>query len=83
MHQEGGDSRRIKNLKADLTFLVKILSDFTELPIAKTNKPKKKKNLPVLCFLSNCGCVSEPACKCTCMHVCLQVFPGMHGNKSD
>lgn len=32
--------QRVKSLRADLTFLVKILSDFTELPIAK----KKKKS---------------------------------------
>lgn len=66
----------MKNLRADLTFLVKILSDFTELPIAR-----KKKIRLVLCFLSNRVCV--PVCECTCMHVCLHMFPGMHGNRSD
>lgn len=77
-----GDHIQKKNLRADLTFLVKILSDFTELPIAKK---KKKKVLLVLCFLSDCLCVvCVPVCECTCMHVCLHMFPGMHGkNRGD
>lgn len=57
----------MKNLRADLTFLVKILSDFTELPIAR----KKKSflfyvfslTLPVLVW----PFVGAHVCMCVCM----------------
>lgn len=77
MQEIQGDHSQMKNLRVNLTFLVKILSDFTELPIAR------KIILLVLCFLSNCVCICVPVCECTCMHVCLHMFPGMHRNRSD
>lgn len=80
MHQEGGDSRRMKNLKADLTFLVKILSDFTELPIAKTNKPKKKKiflsyvfSLTVAVLVSLHVSARVCMCVCKCFQACMGI----------
>lgn len=52
-----------------LTFF---LSDFTELPIAYGQKIS-------LCVLFECANVAVAAR----MHVCLHVFPGVHGNRSD
>lgn len=66
-----GDHSTVKNLRAVLTFLVKILSDFTELPIAYI----KKKSFLVYVFsltvfgwlladvrVCMCVCISFPAC---------------------
>lgn len=78
--QEGGiqgDHSRVRNLRADLTFLVKILSDFTELPIAR--KKQKKSSLSYVFSLTVSVLVWLLAGihVCMCVGVCFQACMGI------
>lgn len=69
----------MKNLRAVLTFLVKILSDFTELPIAYIKK-KKKKSLLFYVFSLTVSVVvwllvgvRVCMCVCICFRACMGI----------
>lgn len=86
MHQQSGDSRRPQQSEKPQSGPYLLGENFKRLyRVAHCIHKKKnvKKILVVLCVLSNCVCNSVAVSRCTCMHVCLHMFPGMHGNRSD
>lgn len=71
-----GDHSQVKNLRANLTFLVKILSDFTELPIAKQNKKSFLSyvfSLTVSVLVCLCGSARVCMCVCICSRACMGI----------
>jgi len=70
-----GDHSQVKNLRADLTFLVKILSDFTELPIARKKKSVLFYVFSLTVSVLVCLCVSARVCMCVC--ICFRACMGI------